>query len=105
MILCSCNLLTKANIETAAAALVAADPTRPVTPGRVFLALGVRPQCGSCLELIRGMLRDLGLPVTCPEPLATEAGDDQHDAVLTADRTGASRDECGIRNDQRKETP
>ena len=73
MILCSCNILTKANIEAAARAMVAADPTRPVTPGRIFLALGARPNCGSCVDMIRRMLRDMGLPLTCPDPIASIA--------------------------------
>ena len=76
MILCSCNVLTKANIEAAARALVAADPNRPVTPGRVFLALGARPQCGSCIELVRATLRAIGMPLTCPEPLVGGADED-----------------------------
>lgn len=83
MILCSCNLLTRANIQAAADALVLADPTRPVTVGRVFLALGVKPQCASCVEMIRRMLRDFGLPITCPEPLASVAAESgSEDAVL-----------------------
>jgi bacterioferritin-associated ferredoxin len=73
MILCSCSGLTKAAIKSAAEALTVANPSRPVTPGRVFLALGARPQCGSCVELIRATLRDLGFALTCPEPLATVA--------------------------------
>ncbi|MGD9738859.1 MAG: bacterioferritin-associated ferredoxin [Bauldia sp.] len=75
MILCSCNLLTKASLLQAADYLVTADPTRPVTAGRAFLACGKRPQCGSCVEMIRAMLRDVGMPVTCPEPLASVAAE------------------------------
>lgn len=73
MILCSCNVLTQARIEKAALALAAADPGMPVTPGRIFRALGVRPRCGTCFELIRPLLRDLDLPMTCPEPMASAA--------------------------------
>ncbi len=73
MILCSCNVLTRARLEAASEALVAADPERPVTLGRVFLSLAARPQCGGCVDLIRELLRDLGLNVTCPEPLAGAA--------------------------------
>jgi bacterioferritin-associated ferredoxin len=88
MILCSCNVLTKTAILAAAEALVAADPLRPVTPGRVFRVLGVRPNCGSCVDLIRAMLRDFGLPMTCPEPLApdTDFGDDDEETVIVEER-------------------
>lgn len=84
MILCSCNILTKANILAAAEALVVADPMRPVTPGRVFRALGVRPNCGSCLDLVRAMLRDFGLPMTCPEPLSpdTDFSDEDEETIV-----------------------
>jgi hypothetical protein len=53
--------------------MFAADPTRPVTPGRIFLALGARPNCGSCVDTIRRLLRDMGLPLTCPEPISSIA--------------------------------
>lgn len=88
MILCSCNVLTKAAILAAAESLVAAEPMRPVTPGRIFRVLGVRPNCGSCLDLIRAMLRDFGLPMTCPEPLApdTDFGDDDEATIVIEER-------------------
>lgn len=73
MILCSCNVLTSARIREAAVTLALADPGRPVTPGRIFRLLGARPRCGTCFELVHRMLRELGLPMTCPEPLASEA--------------------------------
>ncbi len=70
MILCSCNVLTLARLLDTATALLAADPSLPVTPGRVLRRMGVRPRCGTCLTLIRDILRDAGFPITCPEPLA-----------------------------------
>jgi bacterioferritin-associated ferredoxin len=73
MILCSCNVLSSASLREAAEALRSADPSRPVTAGRLFLALGARPQCGSCIELVRKSLREWGFPLTCPEPLASIA--------------------------------
>jgi bacterioferritin-associated ferredoxin len=79
MILCSCNVLSRAALLAAAEKLRSADPSAPVTPGRVFHALGVRPQCGSCVELVRRTLRDGGFPGTCPEPIAVIA--DQVPAV------------------------
>ena len=76
MILCSCNVLTQARIEAAAQVLVEMFPGRPVTPGGVFKVLGYRPRCGTCFELVRRLLRDMEMPLTCPEPL------DMSDAVM-----------------------
>lgn len=70
MILCSCNVLTLNRLLETARLVQAADPTLPVTPGRVLRQMGVRPRCGTCLSLIRDLLRDAGFPITCPEPLA-----------------------------------
>ena len=77
MILCSCNVLSSADLRAAAESLHKADESRPVTPRLVFRALGARPQCGSCIELLRRTLQDWGFPATCPEPLVSiaEAGD------------------------------
>ena len=73
MIVCSCNVLTRARIQATAEALAAEDPFRPITPGRLFRALGARPNCGTCFSLIRNIVADAGLTFTCPEPLASVA--------------------------------
>jgi bacterioferritin-associated ferredoxin len=73
MILCSCNVLTQANIEAAAQVLAETFPGRPVTPAGVFKVLGYRPRCGTCFELVRRLLRDMEMPLTCPEPLDAAA--------------------------------
>ncbi|MCW5695181.1 MAG: (2Fe-2S)-binding protein [Bauldia sp.] len=73
MIVCSCNVLSHKQIEAAAERLVEGAPDRPVTAGRAFRALGTKPQCGGCLELIRHLVREMGIPVTCPEPLGSVA--------------------------------
>ena len=73
MIVCSCNVLTRARIRETAEALAAEDPMRPITPGRLFRSLGARPQCGTCFSVIRTIVADAGLTFTCPEPLASEA--------------------------------
>jgi bacterioferritin-associated ferredoxin len=80
MIVCSCNVLTKARIIAVATELAAADPDRPLTPGRLFRAMGARPQCGTCFPLIRSIIASAGIALTCPEPLASEAEEDN--AVL-----------------------
>lgn len=73
MIVCSCNVLTRARVLAAAQELAAADPSRPITPGRLFKALGARPNCGTCFASIRAIVADAGFRFTCPEPLASAA--------------------------------
>ena len=77
MIVCSCNVLTRARIRAAAEELAAADPTRPITPGRLFRAMGARPNCGTCFPVIRAIIAEAGLIFTCPEPLASVAEEDE----------------------------
>jgi bacterioferritin-associated ferredoxin len=73
MIVCSCSVLSKARIVETAGALAAENPGRPITPGRLFKALGARPQCGTCFATIRTIVAEAGLAFTCPEPLASQA--------------------------------
>ena len=68
--------MTKARIRAAAEMLARENPGRPLTPGLIFRALGVRPQCGTCFAFIRRIVADSGFTFTCPEPLATVAEDD-----------------------------
>jgi bacterioferritin-associated ferredoxin len=83
MIICSCNVLTKARIAAAAEALAREAPARPVTPGRVFRAVGARPQCGTCFALVRRIIADAGIAFTCPEPLASVAEEDLSASEIT----------------------
>ncbi len=73
MIVCSCNVLTQERILAAARELAAADPLQPISPGRLFKALGTRPQCGTCFTPIRAIVAGAGFIFTCPEPLASSA--------------------------------
>ena len=82
MIVCSCNVLTKARIVAAAEAAAREQPDRPVTPGRIFRAIGARPQCGTCFALVRRMVADAGIAFTCPEPLAIIADEDMSAAEM-----------------------
>lgn len=84
MILCSCNVLVAAEMRRVAEELRDAEPDRPVTPRRVFQALGARPQCGSCIELVRKTLMAWGFAQTCPEPLASSAAEDERPATVLA---------------------
>ena len=69
----------------AAEAMARAEPGRPVTAGRVFRALGTRPDCGTCLPLIRRLAAEAGALVSCPEPLATVAEDVRELTVVEID--------------------
>ena len=85
MIVCSCSVLTSARIIETAEALAAEDPARPITPGRLFHALGARPQCGTCFSNIRAIVAEAGLAFTCPEPLASLAEEAEDDVVAVGD--------------------
>ena len=91
MIICSCNVITKARILAAAAALVREAPGLPVTPGRIFRVLGARPQCGTCFAMVRRIVADAGIAFTCPEPLATvaEVSDADNPGIEAATGEGA----------------
>jgi bacterioferritin-associated ferredoxin len=73
MIICSCNVITRARILAAAEVLAREMPERPVTPGGIFRVLGARPQCGTCFAMVRRIVADAGITFTCPEPIATDA--------------------------------
>lgn len=82
MIVCSCKVLTAARVAATAAALARAEPGRPVTAGRIFRALGIRPQCGICLSEIRRVAAAAGATVTCPEPLAMVSVESAEDTAI-----------------------
>lgn len=52
MIVCSCNIITQAEIAEAVRRLRARDPYAVITPGLIFRTLGKRPNCGNCLPLV-----------------------------------------------------
>lgn len=80
MIVCSCNVLTKRDILDVAEQLAAEQPGRPITPARIYRTLGAKAQCTLCFALVRRLIAESGLMVTCPEPLGT-AGDDGFELV------------------------
>ena len=51
MIICHCTGLTDRDIRDAIDWMRLSDPLSLVTPGRVYRALGKRPDCGGCLPL------------------------------------------------------
>lgn len=49
MIVCSCNVITRAEIETAVRRIHRRQPNTLITPGLVYKELGLAPDCGVCL--------------------------------------------------------
>jgi len=58
MIVCSCTVISSSDIHRAIAWMRAADPEVVITPGRVYRALGKRPNCGGCLSLFVEIMQD-----------------------------------------------
>ena len=51
MIVCHCTSITDKEIHAAVDWMRASDPDTVITPGKVYRALGKRPDCGGCLPL------------------------------------------------------
>lgn len=66
MIICSCNVLTEAQVlET----LQRAPEGRPRSAGEAYRCLGCAPQCGRCLKTVRDLVAKAHLEncnVGCP---------------------------------------
>ena len=74
MIICSCNVLTHAQIV---ATLESQDAAHPLSPGRAYRCLGCAPRCGRCVETVRALLvaaHVANCEVGCPICPANEAG-------------------------------
>ncbi len=72
MIVCSCAVITSEDIHRAIAWMRAADPDTIITPGKVYRALGKRPECGGCLPLFAARMQgdeNMAVPVDFPEEL------------------------------------
>lgn len=52
MIVCHCNVITDQMILAAIDTLLADDPWRQLTPGRIYAKLGRRPRCGGCFKTV-----------------------------------------------------
>lgn len=48
MIVCSCNIISRRDIEAAIEEILAQDPYAVLTPGLVYHRLGKRGKCGGC---------------------------------------------------------
>lgn len=60
MIVCHCNAISDDDIRAAVDWMRAADPLTVITPGKVYRALGKRPDCGGCLPLFVATMEDCG---------------------------------------------
>lgn len=67
MIVCSCNILSDAQVKLA----IAGATSRP-RPSRVYASLGCAAQCGRCSRTIRSMIEEIRSYVA-PERRAIEA--------------------------------
>lgn len=66
MIVCHCNVISCKDIRKAASQICEADPYRVVTPGSLFRACGVRPQCGCCLMRVAELIVEVVDPPAEP---------------------------------------
>ena len=51
MMICHCNGISDRDIHAAIDWMRAADGDTLITPGKIYRALGKRPDCGGCLPL------------------------------------------------------
>ena len=66
MIVCSCTRVTDTDIAQAIAWMRASDPYTLITPGKIYRALGKKPDCGGCIRLFVEKMRaddNLAVPV------------------------------------------
>ncbi|MFD2740031.1 bacterioferritin-associated ferredoxin [Sulfitobacter aestuarii] len=57
MIVCHCNRISDEDIRAAVDWMRAADGDTIITPGKVYHALGKRPDCGGCMGLFLATMR------------------------------------------------
>ena len=67
MIICHCQAISDQDIRAAVDWMRAADPQTPITPGKVYRALGKRADCGGCLPLFIATLGNTA-PFRMPYP-------------------------------------
>jgi len=57
MIICHCQNIASQDINATIDWMRAADPETIITPGKVYHALGKKPDCGGCLPLFLETMR------------------------------------------------
>lgn len=65
MIICHCTQISDVEIRSAIDWMRAADAETIITPGKIYRALGKRPDCGGCMPLFLDTMRqndNLGVP-------------------------------------------
>jgi bacterioferritin-associated ferredoxin len=90
MIICSCAVISADDIRRAIAWMRAADPDTVITPGKVYRALGKRPDCGGCLSLfiaIMGRDDNTAVPVELRGLRAPTKGGGSHERREEGHRT------------------
>ena len=60
MIICHCSQISDHDIRAAIDWMRAADPQTIITPGKIYHALGKRPDCGGCMSLFLDTMRGNG---------------------------------------------
>ena len=70
MMVCSCNGISCRDIANAVDDLMIEDPTRVITPGTVYRALGKRPRCGGCLPNAAELIHKRAAVLRGPRPSA-----------------------------------
>ena len=63
MIVCSCNVITKREIEAVIERLLTDDPYAVLTPGLIYHRLGKRGRCCSCFPHVVRILVEHGTTV------------------------------------------
>ena len=69
MMICHCNGISDRDIHSAIDWMRASDADAIITPGKVYRALGKRPDCGGCLPLFLATMEgnaNIGVPAGVP---------------------------------------
>ena len=78
MMICHCNGISDRDIHAAIDWMRASDATAIITPGKVYRALGKRPDCGGCLPLfLAAMEGNANLQVAAGVPILRERQKDR----------------------------
>ena len=57
MIICSCQRISDQDITSAIDWMRKSDPSTIITPGKIYHALGKKPDCGGCMHLFVATMR------------------------------------------------
>lgn len=74
MIVCHCTNISDHDIRAAIDWMRASDPQTIITPGKIYHALGKRPDCGSCMPLFLDNMRNCDNLRVAPPILRARTG-------------------------------